>query len=103
MLMTFCAYVLWIRTDRLKLYKYSKSQNTVHYRKTTKFQAKLFRYNALTKIEHKTKFSIYRKPIMIDTVIPELSNQSTRIKHSVLNSYIHRLLTVPLSKVNFEK
>ena len=46
-------------------------------------------------------FSIYRKPTATDTVIPKTSCQSWSIRMAAFHSYIHRLVNVPLSNVDY--
>lgn len=55
------------------------------------------------KIENHLEYNIYRKTTTTDTVIHYNSKQSWQIKLSSFHSFIHRLVTFPLNKDNFDK
>ena len=57
----------------------------------------------IKKINNHLEFDIYRKPTTTDTIIHYTSKQSWKIKLSPFHSFIHRLVTFPLNKENFNK
>jgi len=55
----------------------------------------------ITKSNNKHEFNIYRKPTTTDTIIHNTSNHPTQHKHAALNTMIHRLLNIPMNKINY--
>jgi hypothetical protein len=55
----------------------------------------------ITESQH--NFSIFRKPTYTDQVIPSDSCHPTAHKLASFNSLIHRLISIPLSKTNFQR
>ena len=51
---------------------------------------------------NKINFSIYRKPTTTDHVIPFHSNHPIKYRLAAFHSFFHRLLTVPLSAIDFQ-
>ena len=47
------------------------------------------------------KYKIYKKPISTDTVIPSDSYQSNKVKMAAVHSLTHRILHIPLSRINY--
>src|SRR3978361_589466 len=84
--------------------------NNIHPNSNIKFTVEIdvdnkISYLDLT-IENKNgrfEFSIYRKPTHTDTTIPYSSNHPSTHKLAAYNSMVHRLLTIPVSRENFEK
>ncbi|KAK9879490.1 hypothetical protein WA026_006560 [Henosepilachna vigintioctopunctata] len=57
----------------------------------------------IKKVDKKHSFSIYHKPSHTDTVIHNSSVHPIQQKMSSFNSMVHRLVNLPLSKVDFNK
>ena len=94
-------------TDR-QLTQFTQFLNTLHpsIKFTNEIQDKYNSLNFLdlkiTLINNKHEFNIYRKPSYTDTVIHNSSLHPTSHKHAVFHSMIHRLISIPLSKENFD-
>lgn len=56
----------------------------------------------IANVNSKHQFKIYRKPTHTDTVIPCNSTHPWQHKLAAFHCYVHRLLTVPLSKEHFD-
>ena len=97
--------------DILILYRGSKRQcekllmhiNKIH--KNITFTAEYEHNNtinsldlSITKLEHRNKFSIYRKPTSADTLIHNSSNHPIQHKLAAFRTMIHRLNNIPLDK-----
>ncbi|KAI5642939.1 reverse transcriptase (RNA-dependent DNA polymerase) domain-containing protein [Phthorimaea operculella] len=54
-------------------------------------------------IDNRHDFKIYRKPTYTDVVIHANSKHPTSHKHAAFHSMIHRLVSVPMTKPNFDK
>ncbi|KAI8425314.1 hypothetical protein MSG28_007086 [Choristoneura fumiferana] len=56
----------------------------------------------INRFNNKHQFKIYRKPTYTDAVIPASSNHPWQHKLAAFHCYVHRLLTVPLSREDFD-
>lgn len=57
----------------------------------------------ISKSQNKLDFQIYRKPTHTDIAIPSTSLHPLQHKLAAFRSYVHRLLSIPLSKDNYNK
>ena len=57
----------------------------------------------ITRVQNKLDFQIYRKPTHTDTTIPASSCHPLQHKLAAFRSYVHRLMSVPLSTENYVK
>lgn len=57
----------------------------------------------ITRVNNKLEFQIYRKPTQTDIAIPSSSCHPIQHKLAAFRSYIHRLMTVPLSRDSYVK
>ena len=57
---------------------------------------------SITKLEHRHKFSIYRKPTTTDTLINNTSNHPIQHKLAAFRTMIHRLNNIPLDEIDYK-
>ena len=100
-------FCIWTGTDR-QLSQFLNILNNIN--DSIQFTLEMEIENSLNfldlkffKNNNKLEVDIFRKPTTTDTVIHAKSNQSWQIKMSAFHSLIHRLLNVPLNKVNYLK
>lgn len=55
----------------------------------------------IMKKDNRLKFNIYRKPTMTDQTIHASSHHPQSQKYAAYNSYVHRLLTIPMDQVDY--
>lgn len=56
----------------------------------------------ITLVDNKHNFKIYRKDTFCDNIIPANSNHPVTHKHAALHTMIHRLVSLPLNKDDFQ-
>lgn len=54
-------------------------------------------------VNNRFEFSIFRKPMTTDIVIPNDSNHPRKHKHAAFHALVHRALNIPMSKNNLDK
>ena len=57
---------------------------------------------SITKLEHRHKFSIYRKPTTTDTLIHNTSNHPIQHKLAAFRTMIHRINNIPLDEIDYK-
>lgn len=99
--------ICWTGTNR-QLDLFLNKINNIHPK--IKFKLELEQNNSInfldltiTKVQGKHEFQIFRKPTHTDTVIHASSCHPWQHKMAAFNSYVHRLLTIPLSQINYKK
>jgi hypothetical protein len=99
--------ICWTGTKRQLDILFNKINNIHH---KIKFKLELenndcinFLDLTIMRVQGKHEFQIFRKPTHTDTVIHASSCHPWQHKMAAFNSYVHRLITIPLSEVNFKK
>lgn len=99
--------ICWKGTVR-QIHSFVNRLNTIHSK--IKFKLELesdqslnFLDLTITRVHNKLDFQIYRKPTHTDTTIPASSCHPLQHKLAAFRSYVHRLLSVPLSTDSYVK
>ncbi|CAH2089803.1 unnamed protein product [Euphydryas editha] len=99
--------ICWTGTDR-QLDIFVKNLNNIHPK--IKFKSELEQNHSInfldltiTRVNNKHQFGIFRKPTYTDTTIPASSCHPWQHKLAAFHSYVHRLLSIPLTKENYLK
>lgn len=99
--------ICWTGTSR-QIDTFVKKVNKIHPK--IKFKLELesnkslnFLDLTISRVNNKLDFQIYRKPTHTDTTIPATSCHPLQQKLAAFRSYVHRLMSVPLSADNYVK